>query len=117
VRGSQEGRQQTLTLALSFSKGEGMKEKRHHKKGDFRIAKSLFSSSAGPHANVAVAIQSLPEQKSCRERRRMGRMSQVVFIFSCIHALEASATNDVGCAHAARSLLTQIAPTDARGRI
>jgi len=85
----------------------------HQKKG----ARSPFLSSARPGANVAVAIQSLPEQKSCPERSRMGRMSQVASIFSCIHALEASAISDVGCAHAVRSSLTQIAPADARGRI
>jgi hypothetical protein len=68
-------------------------------------------------ANAAVAIQRLPEQKPCPARSRMGRMNQVASIFSCIHALETSATSDVGCAHAARSSFTQIAPTDARGRI
>jgi hypothetical protein len=68
-----DGRQQcTLTLW----KGEGMKEAHHKKRGEIAVF-----SSARPDANVTMDKPRLPVQNSCRERSRMGRMSQIASIF------------------------------------
>jgi hypothetical protein len=117
--------QRALTASEASAKGDRLLGKvgagtasssRRDNATSTRDACTTFSNWARPDANVAMDKQGL-EQKFCPERSRMDRMSRVASIFSCIHALEASATSDVGCAHAARSSLTQIAPADARGGI